>query len=74
VIRYLDEVFADEVVAETSFDEPVVDGYRAAVRWQARTQLRNGNAEELAGVSLLVFDAAGLVAEHRDFWADGAAE
>jgi ketosteroid isomerase-like protein len=72
VTRYLDKVFADEMSAEASFAEPIVDGNRAAVQWKARTQLRSGNSEDLAGVSLLVFDAAGLVAEQRDFWADGA--
>jgi hypothetical protein len=74
VTRYLNEVFVDEVTAEASFDEPIVDGDRAAVHWKARTELRSGKAEDLVGVSLLVFTAAGLVAEQRDFWADGAVE
>jgi hypothetical protein len=39
----------------------------AAVRWAARTRLANGGAENLSGVSLLRFDAGGLVVEHRDF-------
>jgi ketosteroid isomerase-like protein len=74
ITRYLDDVFTDELFAEAVFDEPIVDGQRAAVHWKARTQLRSGKSEDLAGVSLLVFDAAGLVQEQRDFWADGAAE
>jgi len=35
------------------------------------TQLKDGGAEKLAGVSLLRFDADGLVVEQRDFWAGG---
>jgi hypothetical protein len=45
----------------------IVDGDRAAVRWSARTKLVDGGREDLAGVSLLRFDANGLVVEHRDF-------
>jgi hypothetical protein len=74
VARYLDEVFADEVTVEAFFDEPIVDGHRAAAHWKARTQLRSGKTEDLAGVSLLVFNAEGLVAEQRDFWGDGAVD
>jgi hypothetical protein len=74
VATYLDEVFADEVTAEPFFDQPIVDGRRAAVHWRARTELRSGKREELSGVSVLVFDDAGLVGEQRDFWADGAAD
>jgi hypothetical protein len=69
---YLAEVFADEVSAEPSFGEPIVDGRRAAVPWHARTVLRSGRSELLCGVSLLVFDDDGLVTEQRDFWADGS--
>jgi ketosteroid isomerase-like protein len=72
VQTYLDEVFADEVSAEPFFDEPVVDGVRAAVHWRARTQLTSGASEDLSGVALLVFDAAARVVEHRDYWMDGA--
>jgi hypothetical protein len=71
---YLDDVFGDEAVAEPVFEDPIVDGPRAAVRWHARTQLRSGREEVLSGVSVLVFDSAGLVVEQRDFWADGGAE
>jgi hypothetical protein len=49
----------------------VVDGDRAAVEWSAETRLRDGGAEKLAGVSLLRFDADGLVVEQRDFGANG---
>jgi hypothetical protein len=74
VASYLDEVFADEIMAEPFFDEPIVDGFRAAVHWRARTQLRTGPDENLNGVSLLVFDSAGLVKEQHDYWADGSRE
>jgi hypothetical protein len=37
----------------------------------ARTRLKDGGAEDLAGVSLLRFSADGLVIEERDFWAEG---
>jgi hypothetical protein len=33
--------------------------------------LKEGGTEKLAGVSLLRFDADGLVVEQRDFWAFG---
>jgi hypothetical protein len=64
---YLARVFAAEESAECQFDQPIVDGDRACVRWSARTRLVNGGSENLAGVSLLRFDAAGLVVEHLDF-------
>jgi len=46
-----------------------VEGDRAACEWSATTKLKDGGTEELAGVSLLRFDDAGLVIEQRDFWA-----
>jgi ketosteroid isomerase-like protein len=64
---YLARVFAEEESAECEFGAPIVDGDRAAVSWSARTRLVDGGAENLAGVSLLRFDASGLVLEHRDF-------
>ena len=48
-----------------------MDGDRAAVEWSAETKLKDGGTEKLAGVSLLRFDADGLVVEQRDFWAAG---
>jgi hypothetical protein len=65
---YLARVFAEEESARCQFSTPVVDGDQAAVRWTAQTRLRNGDTEDLAGMSLLRFDPSGLVAEHRDFW------
>jgi predicted SnoaL-like aldol condensation-catalyzing enzyme len=65
---YLGRVFAEEESARCRFETPIVDGDRAAVEWSATTTLRDGGAEELAGVSLLRFDEDGLVVEHRDVW------
>jgi hypothetical protein len=69
--EYIEPTLADETSAQCEFGEPIVDGDRAAVEWRAETKLRDGGAEELAGVSLLRFDPAGLVVEQRDFWALG---
>jgi ketosteroid isomerase-like protein len=65
---YLDRVFAEEVSAECSFGEPLVDGDRAAVPWTGDTKLADGGTERLAGVSLIRFDPDGLVVEQRDYW------
>ena len=64
---YLARVFAEEESCECQFDRPIVDGDQAAVRWSAHTRLANGGSENLAGVSLLRFNASGLVVEHLDF-------
>lgn len=66
---YLTRVFAEEESAQCRFGTPIVDGDQAAVAWTAQTRLINGGTEELAGVSLLRFNASGLVVEERDFWA-----
>jgi SnoaL-like domain len=68
---YLARVFAEEESAECQFGRPIVDGDQAAVAWSAQTRLVDGGTEDLAGVSLLHFDASGLVLEHRDFWVSG---
>ena len=68
---YIVPTLAEEESAECEFGEPIVDGDRAAVEWSAKTRLKDGGTEKLAGVSLLRFDAAGLVVEQRDFWASG---
>jgi hypothetical protein len=65
---YLARVFAAEESAECQFGRPIVDGDQAAVPWTAQTKLTDGGAEDLAGVSLLRFDADGLVVQERDFW------
>ncbi len=65
---YLARVFAEEESARCEFGTPIVDGDRAAVTWTARTTLVGGGTEELVGVSLLRFDADGLVVEQDDIW------
>jgi predicted SnoaL-like aldol condensation-catalyzing enzyme len=65
--RFLARVFAEEESAECQFGRPIVDGDQAAVHWTAQTRLADGGTEDLAGVSVLRFDASGLVLEHRDF-------
>ena len=67
--EYIDPTFGEDESAECWFGEPIVDGDRASVEWSAQTRLKNGGSEKLAGVSLLRFDADGLVVEQRDFWA-----
>ena len=66
--RYLERVFAEEESATCDFRSPIVDGDRAAVVWSAETRLKAGGGELLAGVSVLRFDASGLVIEERDYW------
>jgi len=66
---YIEPTLAAEESAVCEFRKPIVDGDRAAVEWSAETKLKDGGTETLAGVSLLRFDADGLVTEQRDFWA-----
>lgn len=68
---YLARVFAEEESARCRFGAPIVDGDQAAVPWDAQTRLTDGGTEDLAGVSLLRFNADGLVVEERDFWSQG---
>jgi hypothetical protein len=68
---YITRTIAEESAATCEFDEPIVDGDRAAVSWRGSTQLKDGGAEELRGVSLLRFDMDGLVIEQRDVWTMG---
>ena len=68
---YIVPTLEAEESAECRFEDPIVDGDRAVVEWSAETRLKDGGTEKLAGVSLLRFDAEGLVIEQRDFWAAG---
>jgi hypothetical protein len=65
---YVARVFGEEQSARCEFGAPIVDGDRAAVAWSAQTTLVDGGTEDLVGVSLLRFDADGLVVEQRDIW------
>ena len=64
----LRRVFDEEESANCEFDVPLVDGDRAAVSWHGQTKLVDGGTEDLIGVSLLRFDADGLVTEQCDIW------
>jgi hypothetical protein len=67
--EYAAWAFGEQVAAECRFGTPVVQGERAAVEWWAAVTAPDGTVETLAGVSLLRFDASGLVVEQRDVWA-----
>jgi SnoaL-like protein len=71
VREYVERVFAEEASADPVFGEPLVEADRAVVEWRARTTLENGSEENLIGVSLLHFNAEGLVIEQRDIWCRG---
>lgn len=64
---YLRETFAEESGVECRFRAPLVDGDRAAVEWWA-SWIEDNRPVTLAGVTLLRFDAEGLVVDHRDYW------
>jgi hypothetical protein len=66
--KYVERALADTEWAEPWFGEPLVEGDRAAVEWWAFAR-EGGRDVTLAGISLLRFDAAGLVVEQRDAWA-----
>jgi hypothetical protein len=65
--EYVTQAFAAEHTVTAWFGDPVVDGNRAAVPWWA-TQVENDEPVTLAGISMLVFDADGLVVEEWDAW------
>jgi ketosteroid isomerase-like protein len=64
---YVEWAFSDELRADVWFGEAIVAGDRAAVPWWA-VSTTSGGDESLAGVSMLRFDADGLVTEQLDYW------
>ena len=66
--EYVAWAFAEQAAAQCRFGEPLVDEDRAAVDWWAVVTGHDGTEESLAGMSLLRFDADGLVVEQRDAW------
>lgn len=67
VRAYVSRVFGEEEDPQVDVGVPVIDGPRAAVPWWA--SLRESGADTtLAGVSILRFDADGLVVEQWDAW------
>ena len=65
--EYATGSFGSEHTVTAWFGEPVVDGDRAAIPWWG-TMVEEGNPTTLAGISLLRFNADGLVAEQWDGW------
>jgi ketosteroid isomerase-like protein len=67
-IDYTCRVFPEARAENVHFGEPVEEGDRAAVEWWAVLVTPDGEAETLAGCSMLRFDDEGLVTESRDYW------
>lgn len=67
VRRYLRTNFEAESDVRCSFGEPVVGGSRAAVQWWA-SWVEDGEQLTMAGTTVLRFDDAGRVIDHRDYW------
>jgi nuclear transport factor 2 (NTF2) superfamily protein len=75
VRTYVQQAFDEEWNPRVWVGEPVVEGNRAAIEWWAAV-VENGVEITLAGISMLRFDADGLVVDQRDAWnqADGLHE
>ena len=70
VASYAAEAFADEGSAEFRFAAPIVGRQgRVAVEYWAVVTTPDGRQATLFGTAVLRFDDAGLVVEHRDYWA-----
>ena len=67
-IEYTRRVFPEARAENVHFGEPVEEGDRAAVEWWAVLVDSDGEAQTIAGCSMLRFDDEGLVAEARDYW------
>ena len=67
--EYAAWAFADEeAVQDVRFGEPIATGGRAAVEYWA-VVVEKGAPVTIAGIAVLRFDDAGLVAEQHDYWA-----
>jgi nuclear transport factor 2 (NTF2) superfamily protein len=64
---YVSQAFAEEREPRVWVGAPIVDGDRAAIEWWAAVT-ENGIEITLSGVSILRFDAEGLVVEQWDSW------
>ena len=64
---YLRRNFDVEHEIECRFGEPVAAGDRAAVEWWA-SWTEAGEDLTMAGVTVLRFNEAGQVVDHRDYW------
>jgi ketosteroid isomerase-like protein len=67
VRAYLERIFDEEDGIECRFGDPVSQGDRAAVEWWS-SWVEAGQALTMAGVTVLRFDADGMVVDHRDYW------
>jgi predicted kinase len=67
VRRYLEQTFGEESDILCRFGDPIIQGDRAAVEWWA-SWVEEGRPLTLAGTTVLRFDAAGRVVDHRDYW------
>lgn len=70
VRTYVAQAFDEEREPRVWIGAPIVEGERAAIEWWAAV-IENGIEITLAGVSVLHFDAAGLVIEQWDTWNQG---
>jgi nuclear transport factor 2 (NTF2) superfamily protein len=67
--EYAAWAFAEEdAVRDVRFGEPIATGSRAAVEYWAIV-VENGAPVTIAGIAVVRFDDAGLVAEQHDYWA-----
>jgi predicted SnoaL-like aldol condensation-catalyzing enzyme len=64
---YVAQAFAEERDPRVWVGDPIVSGDRAAIEWWAAVT-ENDVEITLAGVSVVRFDAAGLVTEQWDSW------
>jgi ketosteroid isomerase-like protein len=67
-IDYTRRVFPEAKAENVRFGEPVEEGDRAGVEWWAVLVSPDGEAQTIAGCSVLRFDDEGLVVEARDYW------
>ncbi len=70
VRSYVAQAFDEELEPRVWIGVPIVEGDRAAIEWWAAV-VENDVEITLAGVSVLHFDATGLVSEQRDSWNQG---
>lgn len=71
VRTYVQQAFDEEKGPRVWVGQPVVDSDRAAIEWWAAVE-ENGVEVTLAGISMLRFDADGLVIDQRDAWNQAA--